>query len=89
MRIRIHRTRDGFWAVTRGIERIAVLLTWRDAIRYVHLVVLSWKARVTRDGEFWTVTFDGTQRGRFRYWHDAIRHACVVTAQSRRGEPTA
>lgn len=38
---RVHRTRDGFWAVTRDDERLGVLLTWRDAIRYVHRVVLA------------------------------------------------
>lgn len=41
MKIRIHRTPDKFWAVDRGNERIAVLLTWRDAIQYVRLVVLA------------------------------------------------
>lgn len=38
---RIHRTDDGFWAVSRDDERIGVLLTWRDAISYVFRVVLA------------------------------------------------
>lgn len=40
-KIRVHRTLDGFWAVSRGETRIGVLLTWRDAISYVRLVVLA------------------------------------------------
>lgn len=41
MRIRIHRTTYGFWAVDRGLDRLAVFMTWRDATRYVQRVVLA------------------------------------------------
>ena len=47
------------------------------------------RSRVARDGGWWAVTYDNHPHGRFRYWCDAIRHACVVAAQMRRGEPTA
>lgn len=37
MKFRVHRTVDGFWAVNRGITRVAVLLTWRDAYKFALL----------------------------------------------------
>jgi len=42
-----------------------------------------------RVGEWWVLSDETRHIGRFRYWCDAIRHAVIVTAQKRRGEPTA
>jgi hypothetical protein len=47
------------------------------------------RAIVRRDGYRWTVTYNDRPFGRFRYWKDAVRHAVIVAAQMRRGEPTA
>lgn len=47
------------------------------------------RARVERDGKFWTVTYHGLVVGRFSVWRYAMKHAVCVAAQMRRGEPTA
>jgi hypothetical protein len=47
------------------------------------------RAVVRRENGWWMVTWHDRPFGRFRYWKDAVRHAVVVAAQMRRGEPTA